>query len=191
MTLRRLLPIVEWLPRYDRRVAARRRRRRRRRHGADRPEEPRLRRHRRRAAAERPLRRGCGSAHLRAVLHLAADLHRPELVPGGGRRRRGARDRARRCAGGAARRGDHAGDRCAVPAARRLQAGLDRAVPLQGGRHRLPGRCGGRRRDRRAAEADRDVVRRRQRVAGARIVGRARSTTSTGRRSSSASGLWP
>ena len=51
-----------------------------------------------------------------------------------------------------------------------LKLGLDRPVPFQGGGHGLSRRRGGRRRDRRATEADRDVLRRRQRVAGARVV---------------------
>ena len=67
-------------------LAAGRRRRRDRRHGADRAEEPRLRGHRRGAAAERPLRGGGGRAHLRGVLHVAADLDRAELLARGGRR---------------------------------------------------------------------------------------------------------
>ena len=37
-----------------------------------------------------------GRDHLRAVLHVAADLHRAQLVACGGRRRGGARHRARR-----------------------------------------------------------------------------------------------
>ena len=64
--------------------------------------------------------------------------------------------------------------------------GVDRPVPLQGGGHRLPGGRRGRRRHRRAAEADRHVVRGRQRVARAGVVDRARSATSAGRRWSSA-----
>ena len=39
-----------------------------------------------------------------------------------------------------------------------LEAGMDRPVPLQGGRHRIPRRGGRRRRDRRATEADGDIV---------------------------------
>ena len=51
-----------------------------------------------------------------------------------------------------------------------VQDGLDRPVPLQGGRDGLPGGCRRRRRHRRAAEADRDVLRGRQRLAGAGVV---------------------
>ena len=58
-----------------------------------------------------------------------------------------------------------------VPAARAASAGLDRAVPVEGGHHRVPGRRRDRRGDRRAAEAHRHVVERRQRVAGARRRG--------------------
>ena len=106
--LGRLLPIVGWLPRYQRRwlrgdLAA----------GiavtalvvpknlgyADIAGVPRR---------ERALRGGGGRDHLRALLHLAAHLHGTELVARRGRRGRGARDRARRCASGPARGGDHA-----------------------------------------------------------------------------------
>ena len=44
-----------------------------------------------------------------------------------------------------------------LPAPRAAEARLDRPVPLQGGRHRFPRRRGGRRRHRRAAEADRHL----------------------------------
>ena len=76
---------------------------------ADRAEEPRL-----RGIAGIPMQNGlyaaaAGRDHLRAVLHVAADLDRAELLAGGRRGRRGARDRRRRASGGAARRGDHAG----------------------------------------------------------------------------------
>ena len=51
------------------------------------------------------------------------------------------------------------------------EARLDRPVPLQGRRHRIPRRRGRRRRHRRAPQADRHLVRRRQRLARARVVG--------------------
>ena len=59
-------------------------------------------------------------------------------------------------AGRRARGGHHAGDRRVVPAAGGAAPRLDRAVPVPRGRHRLPGGSRGRRRHRRAAEADRD-----------------------------------
>ena len=46
----------------------------------------------------------------------------------------------------------------ALPAACRVPAGVDRAVPLKGGGHGLPGRRRGRRGHRRAAEAHRHVL---------------------------------
>ncbi len=61
-------------------------------------------------------------------------------------------------------------------------ARVDRPVPLQGGRHRVPRGCRGGRGDRRAPEADRHLRRRRQRVAGARVVVCERSATSAGPR---------
>ncbi len=51
-----------------------------------------------------------------------------------------------------------------------LSPRLDRAVPLPGGRHGLPRRRRGRRRDRRAAEADRNVDVRGHRLGRARVV---------------------
>src|SRR5215216_1632491 len=86
-----------------------------------------------------------------------------------GGRRRGGRTRRRR--GGRARCGDRAGDRTAVPGARGVADGMDRAVPLQGGGHGLPRRSRRRRRHRRAAEAHRHVGRGRQRMARGRVVG--------------------
>ena len=155
-SLRRLVPAVAWLPRYDRRwlrgdVIA----------GiavtalivpknlgyagiAGIP------------LAERPLRGGGRRDHLRALLHVAADLDRAELVARGGRGRR--RDRRPALAGEEAAQLVAAitlATGAAVPAARHLQAGLDRAVPVQGGRHRLPRRRRHRRRHRRAAQAHR------------------------------------
>ena len=52
-----------------------------------------------------------------------------------------------------------------------VEAGLDRSVSLQGGRDRFPRRRGGRRHGGRAAEADRNLGRRRHRLAGARFMG--------------------
>ena len=75
-------------------LAAGRRRGRGRGDGAHRAEEPRLRGDRRGPARERPLRRGGGRDHLRALLHVAAHLHRAELVAGRRRGRGGARRRA-------------------------------------------------------------------------------------------------
>ena len=77
-----------------------------------------------------------------------------------GRRRRGAR------------RGDHAGLRAAVPRVRAAAAGVDRALPLQGRDHRLPGGRRRRRGDRRAAQAHRDRCGGQERVARARVVDR-------------------
>ena len=168
--LARLVPAVEWLPRYDRLllrgdVAA----------GiavtalvvpknlgyADIAGHPR---------PERPLRGGGGRAHLRAVLHVAADLDRTELLARGGRRRRRAVRRRRGGAGGRAGRRDHALRRRPVPALRPLPARLARALPLEGGRHGLPGRRRDGRRDRRAAEADRDLDGGGQRLARAGLL---------------------
>ena len=89
MSVLRFLPILDWLPRYDRRwlrgdVAA----------GIAVtalivPKNLGLCGHRRGAAAERSLRSRGGRAHLRGVLHVAADLDRAELLAGRCRRRRG------------------------------------------------------------------------------------------------------
>ena len=87
------LPIVGLAAALPAAMAARRCRRRHRGDRADRPEEPRLRGHRRRSAAERPVRRRGGRPDLRAVLHVAADLHRAEFVAGRRRRRGGAASR--------------------------------------------------------------------------------------------------
>src|SRR3954451_5436142 len=72
---------------------------------ADRAQGPWLRGDRRRAAAERAVRGRRRRDRLRAVLHLAPDLDRAELLArrGGGRRGRRRRPRGRR--GGGARRG--------------------------------------------------------------------------------------
>ncbi len=166
------LPILEWLPAYDRRRPEGGHRGRDRGDGTHRPEGPRLRRDCRSAAAERPLRCGRGGDHLRALLHVAPDLHRAELVAGrrGGRRGPRRRPGGRRCCG--ARHGDHAGLRAAVPRVRSAAARVDIAVPLQGRDHRLPGGRCRRRGDRRAAQADRNGRGRRQRMAGARFVDR-------------------
>ncbi len=91
----------------------------------------------------------------------------PVLLARRGRGRRSACDGPRRQGRCAARRRDHARRRGAVPASRRVQDGLDRAVPLEGGRHRLPRRRRHRRDDRRAAEAHRYLVERGQRLARA------------------------
>ena len=167
--LARLVPATDWLPRYDRRwlrgdVAAGHRR-----HGAGRAEEPRLRGHRRHPAAERALRRGGGRDHLRAVLHVAADLDRAELVAGGGRGRRGAvrpASRASRPRSWSRRsRSSPACCSCCWPSS---GSGWIAQFLSQGGGHRVPGGRRDRRRDRRAAEADRDRGGGRERVARAR-----------------------
>ena len=93
----------------------------------------------------------------------------------------------RRRAGRRARRGDHARDRRAVPAARGAAPGLDRAVPLPGGRDRLPRGSRGRRRHRRAAEADRHVDAPATTRGRSSPRGSGRSATSAGRRCSSGS----
>ena len=64
-----------------------------------------------------------------------------------------------------------------------VEAGLDRSVPLQGGRDRFPRRRRGRRHGGRAAEADRNLGRRRQRRGRSSARGCAGWATSTGRRS--------
>ena len=165
-------------------LASRRRGGRDRRHSARRAEEPRLCRHRRSAARERAVRGGGRCDHLRALLHVAADLDGAELVTRRGSRRRGAGDQARRSGRGTARRGDHPGHGRPVPAAGAVSDGVDRAVPVEGGDHRVPRRCRDRRDDRRASEADRNVVERRQRVAGARDLDPGPWRDRTGRRSS-------
>ena len=152
-------------------MAPRRPDRRDRGRGDDRAEEPRLRGHRRHPGRERALRGGGGRDHLRPLLHVATHLDRPELVAGGRRRRRGPPDRPRwhRC--GAAGRGDRGPDRGPVPARRRPQARLACELPLAGGRDRVPRRRRDRRRHRRAAQAHRNLRRRRECLAGARVVG--------------------
>ena len=118
----RVLPVLDWLPRYDRRLLR-----------GDIvagiavtalivPKDLGY-----AGIAGVPLQNGlyaaaAGALFYASVLHLAADLHRAELVPGGGRGRRGARDRADGRPGRAARRGDHAGHRRSVPADGHLQA---------------------------------------------------------------------
>ena len=72
-------------------------------------------------------------------------------------------------------------------AARAVPPGLDRTVPLEGGDHRVPRRRRDRRDDRRAFQADRDVIERRQRVARALDRGSRASARSTGRHWRSAS----
>ena len=153
----RFIPIVEWLALLRSSLAPRRSRRRDRRRRPDRPEEPRLRRHRRHPAAERSLRRGGGRDPLSDLRHQPPDLDRAELRPGGRGGKCGCRRRRHRHRGrGLVRGDDHARLRRAVPAARGLQDGVDRAVPVAGRGHRLPVRGCDRRRDRRATQADRD-----------------------------------
>ena len=77
-----------------------------------------------------------------------------------------------------------------VPPAGGAAPRLDRAVPLPRGRDRLPRGSRGRRRHRRAAEADRDVELRRQRRGGSSPRGSGRSATSAGRRCSSGCWRW-
>ena len=154
------LPILGWLPRYDRTLAAGRRGRRDRGHGAGRPEEPRLRGHRGRPGRERALRRGRRRDHLRALLHVAAHLDGAELVAGRGRGRR----RARRPASAGTQAAQLVAAITLVTGVlflllARVPARLDRAVPLEG---RVTGFLAGAAVDvvdRRAAEADRHVVR--------------------------------
>ena len=171
-------------------MAARRRRRRDRRHRAHRAEGPRLCGDRRRAAPERPVRGRGGRDHLRALLHLAPDLDRAELLAGRRRGRCRRRRRPRRRAGRRARRRDRADHRAAVPRARAPAAGMDLALPLEGGHHGLPRGRRRRRRHRRASQADRDRRGGRDRVARARRRGSARSEMCTGRPSSSACSPW-
>ena len=149
-------------------MAAGRRGSRDRGHGAGGAQEPRLCRDRRGAAAERALCGGGRRNHLRALLHVAPDLHRPELLAGRRRRSRGARDRARRRGRGAAGRCDRACDGPAVHPVCGSPARMDRSVPVEGGDHRIPRGSRHRRRDRGAAEAHRHVGRGRQRLARAR-----------------------
>ena len=66
-----------------------------------------------------------------------------------------------------------------------LEDGLDRQLPVESGGDRFPGRGGRRCRDRRAGQAHGHVVRRDQRLAGARLRGSADSARSTARRCSS------
>ena len=137
----------------------------------DRAQEPRLRRHRRHPGGERALRRRRRRDHLRPLLHVSTHLDRPELVARGRRRRRGPRDRGERQRGGAARGGDRDRDRGPVPAGRHPQARLAGQLPLAGGRDRVPCRRRHRRRHRRTAQAHRDHRRRRECLAGVRVVG--------------------
>ena len=172
--LSRLLPIVGWLPRYDRSMLRGDVLARARGDGDDRPEGPRLRGHRGRAGAERALRGGGRRDRLRAVLHVAAHLDGAELVAGDGRGRSRAVHRAWAAAGAA----ELVAAITLVTGAlflllALLRAGVDRAVPLPRRRDRLPRGSRGRRRRRRAAEADRHVELRRQRLAGARPRGSA------------------
>ena len=132
-----------------------------------------------------------GGDHLRDLLHVAAHLDRSELVARGRRRRRGPGDRLERHRGGAAGGGDRDRDRRPVPPGRDPQAGLARQLPVAGGRDRVPRRRRDRRRHRRAAQAHRDVVGWRERVAGARVVGPRPGRISARRRCSSGSSRSP
>ena len=184
----RFVPIVGWLRGYDRRwlrgdliagvaVAA-----------LIVPEEPRLRGHRGDPAAERAVRGSRRRHPVRDLRDLPADLDRPELGPGrgGGQRGRGRRASPATTDVASFVAVHHAGLRRAVPAARRAQDGLDRAVPVAGRGHRLPVRRGDRRRDRRAPQAHRaptSPARTRSRSCG---PGSGRSATPAWRRCSSA-----
>ena len=112
-----------------------------------------------------------GRDHLRAVLHVAANLDRAELVACGRRWRRGARNELGGKEAAQLVAAITLATGRAVPAARGISHGLDRAVSVQGGRDRVPGGRGGRRRHRRAAEADGNLLRGRQRVARVRHLG--------------------
>ena len=125
------------------------------------------------------------------VLHLAPHLDGSQLVARGGGRRGGPAHRPRRRRGGPAGGRDRARHRGAVPARGRAPDGLDRPVPVEGGRDRVPGGRRHRRRHRRAAQAHRDVRRWHQRVAGARLVGPRPGRHSSGRRCWSAASRSP
>ncbi len=80
-------------------------------------------------------------------------------------------------------------DRSPVPAGRHPQARLAGQLPLAGGRDRLPCRRRHRRRHRRAAQAHRDLRRRRERLAGVRVVGPRPGRSQPG--DAGWSGWWP
>ena len=188
----RLVPILGWSRRVRPPLAARRRHRGHRGHRDDRAQEPRLRGHRRHPGGERAVRGRRGRDHLRAVLHVAAHLDRAQLVARGRGRRRGPADRRRRRP---RRRSWWPRSRsrpgpcsCCVGAP---ADGLDRPLPVEGGRDRLPRRRRHRRRHRRAAQAHRDLRGWHQRVAGARVVGPRPGRHPTGRRCSSAASPSP
>ena len=184
--LTRFVPILDWSRSVRPPMAPRRPDRRHRCRGDDRAEEPRLRGHRRHPGRERALRGSGGRDHLRPLLHVATHLDRAELVARGRRRRRGPPDRPRwrRC--GAAGRGDRGPDRGPVPARRRPQARLACELPLSGRRDRVPCRRRDRRRHRRAAQAHRNLRRRCECLAGARVVGSGPRRPQPARRCSSA-----
>ncbi len=189
--LTRFVPILDWSRSYDRRWLRGDLHRGHRGRGDDRAQGPRLRRHRRRPGRERALRGRGGRDHLRPVLHVAPHLDRPELVARGRRRWRGPADRPQRHRGGAARGGDRGRDRGPVPARRHPEARLARELPLAGRRDRLPCRRRDRRRHRRAAQAHRNLRRRRECLAGVRVVGSGPGRTQPGDACSSAWSHWP
>ena len=152
------------------------------RRGHDRAEEPRLCRYRGHPGSERSVCCGGRRDHLRAVLHVTSNLHRSELGLGDRRWGCGDRDKCHRRRSGTTRGGDHAGDRHPLAAPGAVPDGMDRPVPLEGRRHRVPGRGRDRRRRRRAAEADRHLWRGRQRLAGVRVMDRRPRAPSTSRR---------
>ena len=160
-------------------VAARRHHRGHRRHRDDRAQEPRLRRDRRDPDPERPLRGGGGRHPLRALLHVPSHLHRPEFVARGRRRRRGAAHRRGGRRGGPAGGRHRAGGGGTLPARRGPEDGLDRQLPVEGGRDRVP--RGGRHRRRhrgaaRSSPAPRPTGRTRGRNSPPGSAGSARST---------------
>ena len=165
--LARLLPIVSWLPAYDRRwlrgdVAA----------GIAVTALIVPKNLGYAGIAGVPLENGLYAAAAGALVYALFCTSRhistgPVLLARSCRGRRGARDRARREGRGPARRRDHARHRSALPAPRDLPDGLDRPVPLQGGRDRLPRRRRDRRDDRRAPQAHGHLLERRQRLARA------------------------
>ena len=178
--LTRFVPILGWSRSYDRKWLRGDLHRGHRGRGDDRAQGPRLRRHRRRPGRERALCRRGGRDHLRPVLHVSTHLDRPKLVARGRRRRRRPGDRPQWQRGGAARGGDRSRDRSAVPAGRHPQARLARQLPVAGGRDRVPCRRRDRRRHRRAAQAHRNLLRRRECLAGVRVVGSGPGRTQPG-----------
>ena len=135
----RFVPILGWLPGLRQVLVARRHHRGHRGHRDDRAQEPGICGDRGHPCRERPVRRRGRRDHLRSVLYLAPHLDRSQLVTGGCGWWGGAAHRSRRRSGGSAGGRHRAGDGCAVPGRRRAPAGLDRQVPVQGGRDRVPG----------------------------------------------------